>query len=58
MNPTSTLRSVLFWVALGVLTFVVIVAGYGSNYFSYQTAPVATPIVTAAPVATEAPAAS
>jgi hypothetical protein len=58
MNPTSRLRSVMFWLALGVLTFVVIVVGYGSNYFTYRTAPVATPIVTAAPVATEAPAAS
>ena len=58
MNPTSTLRSVLFWLALGILTFVVIVVGYSSNFFVYQTAPVPTPIVTAAPVATDAPAAS
>ena len=33
MNPTSTLRSVLFWVALGVLTFVVLVAGYGTGFW-------------------------
>jgi hypothetical protein len=29
MNPTSTARSVLFWLALGVLTLVVLVLGYG-----------------------------
>ncbi len=29
MNPTSTPRAVAFWVVLGVITFVVIVAGYG-----------------------------
>jgi hypothetical protein len=28
MNPTSTARSVVFWAALGLVTFVVIVAGY------------------------------
>ena len=33
MNPTSTFRSVLFWVALGGLTFVVLVAGYGSGFW-------------------------
>ena len=29
MNPTSGLMSVLFWLGLGVLTFVVIILGYG-----------------------------
>ena len=29
MNPTSTLRSVLFWAGLAVLTFVILLAGYG-----------------------------
>src|SRR4030095_14514704 len=58
MNPTSTLRSVMFWLALGVLTFVVIVVGYGSNLSASHTPPVSTPIVTVAPVATDAPAAS
>ena len=29
MNPTSTRRSVLFWVALAAITFVIIVIGYG-----------------------------
>jgi hypothetical protein len=28
MNPTSRLRSVLFWGGLGALTFVVLVVGY------------------------------
>ena len=28
MNPTSRLRSVLFWASLGGLTFVVLVVGY------------------------------
>jgi hypothetical protein len=35
MNPTSRLRSVLFWLALGVLTFAVLVAGYGSGFWSF-----------------------
>ena len=34
MNPTSTLRSVLFWVALALITFVIIVAGYGTGLFA------------------------
>jgi hypothetical protein len=34
MNPTSTLRSVLFWGALAILTFVIIVAGYAAQVFS------------------------
>jgi hypothetical protein len=29
MNPTSTLRSVLFWVVLAAITFGIIVIGYG-----------------------------
>jgi hypothetical protein len=29
MNPTPVWRSVLFWLALGALTFVVLVIGYG-----------------------------
>ena len=33
MNPTSRVRSVLFWAALGALTFVVLVAGYGSGFW-------------------------
>ena len=57
MNPTSTARSVAFWLALGVITFAIIVAGYGSSYFAYPPTPTAAPVVTAAPV-TAAPAAS
>ena len=34
MNPTSRFRSVLFWVALAALTFVLLVAGYGSGFWS------------------------
>jgi hypothetical protein len=57
MNPTSTARSIAFWVALGLITFTIIVVGYGSSYFKYPAAPTAAPVVTAAP-ATAAPAAS
>lgn len=38
MHPTSTLRSVLFWVALALITFVVIVAGYGTGLFTLPAA--------------------
>jgi len=34
MNPTSRFRSVLFWLGLGVATFVLIVAGYGTGFWS------------------------
>lgn len=33
MNPTSTLRSVLFWLVLAVATFVLLVAGYGTGFW-------------------------
>lgn len=33
MNPTSTFRSVLFWLALGALTFVLLVVGYGTRFW-------------------------
>jgi len=33
MNPTSTLRSVLFWLVLALATFVLLVAGYGSGFW-------------------------
>ena len=35
MNPTSRLRSVLFWLVLGAVTFVVLVAGYGSGFWHF-----------------------
>ena len=38
MNPTSTARSVAFWVVLGLVTFVVIVAGYGTGIWSWPAA--------------------
>jgi hypothetical protein len=33
MQPTSRLRSVLFWGVLGAATFVLLVAGYGSGFW-------------------------
>jgi hypothetical protein len=33
MNPTSTLMSVLFWLALAGLTFVILVAGYTTGFW-------------------------
>jgi hypothetical protein len=34
MNPTSSARSVAFWGVLALITFVIIVAGYGSGFWS------------------------
>ena len=34
MNPTSRFRSVLFWLALAALTFIVLVVGYGTGFWS------------------------
>ena len=34
MEPTSRLRSTLLWMTLAVATFVVLVAGYGSGFWS------------------------
>lgn len=34
MNPTSRLRSALFWLFLGAATFGIIVVGYGSGFWS------------------------
>ncbi len=33
MNPTSTWRSVLFWLFLAVATFGVLVVGYGTGFW-------------------------
>jgi hypothetical protein len=33
MNPTSTARSILFWVGLAALTFVVLVVGYQTGFW-------------------------
>ncbi|NJD27079.1 MAG: hypothetical protein FIA92_02140 [Chloroflexi bacterium] len=35
MRPTGLVRSVLFWVSLAVLTFVVIVVGYGIGLWQF-----------------------
>ena len=35
MNPTSTRRSVLTWLGLALLTFLIIVVGYGSGFWSF-----------------------
>jgi hypothetical protein len=34
MNPTSRFRSVLFWLSLAALTFIILVAGYGTGFWS------------------------
>ena len=34
MNPTSTGRAIAFWLALGLITFAIIVAGYGVGFWS------------------------
>jgi hypothetical protein len=33
MNPASTARSVLFWASLAVVTFVLLIAGYGTGFW-------------------------
>jgi hypothetical protein len=34
MNPTSRFQSVLFWLGLGAATFVLLVLGYGTGFWS------------------------
>ena len=34
MEPTSTWMAVAFWLGLGALTFIVLVAGYGSGFWT------------------------
>jgi hypothetical protein len=34
MNPTSTAMAVLFWLGLGAVTFVVLVVGYETGFWS------------------------
>jgi len=34
MNPTSTAKAIAFWLALGILTFGVLVLGYGSGFWA------------------------
>lgn len=33
MNPTSSLAAIAFWLSLGVLTFVLLVVGYGTGFW-------------------------
>ena len=33
MNPTSNAMAVVFWVFLALVTFVVLVVGYGSGFW-------------------------
>jgi hypothetical protein len=33
MNPTSTPMAVMFWVGLAFLTFVILIAGYGTGFW-------------------------
>jgi hypothetical protein len=37
MNPTSTWRAVAFWLFLGLLTFAIIVVGYGLKFWNLPT---------------------
>ena len=34
MNPTSRFQSVLFWLGLGFVTFIVLVIGYSTGFWS------------------------
>ena len=34
MNPTSRFRSVLFWLGLAIVTFVLLVLGYGTGFWN------------------------
>jgi hypothetical protein len=43
MNPTSTLRSALFWTVLAVITFAIIAVGYGTGYFHVPVTPTPVP---------------
>jgi len=39
MNPTSTAMSVVFWIGLAVLTFLVLVLGYGTGFWHVPVTP-------------------
>jgi len=34
MNPTSAFMSVLFWLGLGALTFLILILGYGTGFWT------------------------
>jgi hypothetical protein len=37
MNPTSRFMSVMFWLGLGLVTFALLVIGYGTGFWSVAT---------------------
>ncbi len=37
MNPTSRVRSALFWLSLGLATFLLIAVGYGTGFWHVPT---------------------
>jgi hypothetical protein len=39
MNPTSRFRSVLLWLGLALVTFAVLVVGYGTGFWSLPATP-------------------
>jgi hypothetical protein len=39
MNPASAAMAVLFWIGLGVLTFVVLVVGYSTGFWTVTPPP-------------------
>jgi len=53
MNPTSRPLAVLFWLGLGLLTFMLLVVGYGTGFWHLP--PLPSPMVLASPGASPAP---
>jgi hypothetical protein len=50
MYPTSTFMSILFWLGLAVATFLLLVVGYGTGFWSLPVGvPAPTPIVSPTP---------
>jgi hypothetical protein len=35
MNPTSTPMAIAFWAALGILTFAILMLGYGTHFWHF-----------------------
>ena len=50
MNPTSRFRSVLFWLSLAIVTFVILVLGYGVGFWNLSTTEQAAPSASPAAV--------
>ena len=48
MEPTSRVRSLLFWLSLAAATFVLLVLGYGSGFWGDEPDPAASPVPSAA----------